>query len=229
MDTFEFNKIAGAILFVLLIIVGIGTVGDILVSPKQLYEPVYHVDVPDAEGAAATAAAPAEVEVAPIAVRLASADVEDGMKEARKCAACHTFEQGGANKVGPNLWDVVGHETAHLDNFSYSDSLASLGATWSFEALDEFLADPKAYVPGTKMAFAGVKNPDRRADLIAYMRSLSESPVPLPEPAPAAAEPAAAEPASGDGAAQPATEDKAMPATDGTDPTPPVEQEPAKD
>ena len=223
MDTFEFNKIAGAVLFVLLIIVGIGTVGDILVSPKQLYEPVYHVDVPDAEGAAATAAAPAEPEVEPISVRLASADVEDGMREEKRCPPCHTFEQGGANKVGPNLWNVVGGKTAHLDNFSYSDSLASLGATWSFEALDEFLADPKAYVPGTKMAFAGVKNPDRRADLIAYMRSLSESPVPLPEP-----EPAAAEPSSGDGAEQPAADDKAMPATDGNDPAPPVEQEPAK-
>ena len=182
MDTFEFNKIAGAVLFVLLIIVGTGTVGDILVSPKELYEPVYKVEVPDAEEGAATAAAPAEPEMAPIPVRLASADVEDGMKEARKCAACHTFEQGGANKVGPNLWNVVGNKTAHMDGFAYSDSLAGLGSTWSFEALDEFLADPKAYVPGTKMAFAGIKNPGKRADLIAYLRTLSENPVALPEP-----------------------------------------------
>ena len=207
MDTFEFNKIAGAVLFVLLIIVGIGTVGDILVSPRELYEPVYKVELPDAEEGAATAAAPAAPEMAPIPVRLAEADVEQGMKEARKCAACHTFDQGGAHKVGPNLWNVVGHETAHADDFNYSESLAGLGANWTFEALDAFLSDPKSYVPGTKMAFAGIKNPQDRADVIAYMRSLSESPVPLPEvEQPAAAEPAAAE--------QPAAEGQQPPAAD---------------
>lgn len=205
MDTFEFNKIAGAVLFVLLIIVGIGTIGDILVSPKQLYEPVYKVDVPDAEAGHATAAAPAAPEVAPIPVRLADASVEDGMKEAKKCAACHSFDQGGPNKVGPNLWGVVGGPTAHRDDFTYSESLAGMGATWSFEALDHFLADPKAYVPGTKMAFAGVKNPQKRADVIAYLRSLSESPVPLPEVTAADAAPAA------DG-----TMEKAAPAEHGT-------------
>lgn len=231
MDTFEFNKIAGAVLFVLLIIVGIGTIGDILVSPKQLYEPVYKVDVPDAEAGHATAAAPAEAEVAPIPVRLATADVEDGMKEAKKCAACHSFEQGGPNKVGPNLWNVVGGPTAHRDDFTYSESMAAMGATWSFEALDEFLANPKAYVPGTKMAFAGVKNPQKRADLVAYLRSLSESPVPLPEvpaEAPATDAPAAETPA----AETPAAETPAKGGGMSDEVTPPVERdsaaEPAK-
>lgn len=176
MDTFEFNKMAGAVLFVLLVIVGIGTIGDILVNPKSILEPAYRVEVPDAEEGAAVAAAPAAPEVVPIPVRLANANIETGMREARKCAACHTFDQGGANRVGPNLWDVVGNKTAHLDNFNYSNTLAELGATWSYEALDEFIANPRAYLPGTSMAFAGIRNPQDRADLIAYMRSLSEDP-----------------------------------------------------
>jgi len=193
MDTFEFNKMAGAVLFVLLVIVGIGTIGDILVNPKSILEPAYRVEVPDAEEAGAVAAAPAAPEVVPIPVRLAQADIETGIREARKCAACHTFEQGGANRVGPNLWDVVGHQTAHLDNFNYSASLAQLGATWSYEALDEFLANPRAYLPGTSMAFAGIRNHQDRADLIAYMRSLSDDPKPLPEVEQVSEEPAASD------------------------------------
>lgn len=203
MDTFEFNKMAGAVLFVLLVIVGIGTIGDMLVNPKSILEPAYRVVVPDAEEGAAVAAAPAAPEVVPIPVRLANANLETGVREARKCAACHTFDQGGANRVGPNLWDVVGNKTAHLDNFNYSNTLAQLGATWSYEALDEFIANPRAYLPGTSMAFAGIRNPQDRADLIAYMRSLSDDPKPLPEVVEVADEPAAdaTEEGAGEGAA----------------------------
>ncbi len=116
-----------------------------------------------------------------ILAMIASADPADGEKATRKCAACHSFDEGGPNKIGPNLWDLVAKPIAGKEGYKYSDALGSRsGETWSYEALDGYLENPKGWAPGTKMSFAGVKKPEQRADLIAYLRSLSGSPAPLP-------------------------------------------------
>jgi len=123
-----------------------------------------------------TAAAPA----ASLPDLLKAANPADGEKIAGKCKACHDLSKGGPNKIGPNLWDIVGNKQAHLDNFSYSDAIKSLGGQWTFENLDKFLTKPKDYAPGTKMTFPGLPKAEDRAALLAYLRTLSDSPKPLP-------------------------------------------------
>ncbi|MGH6959685.1 MAG: c-type cytochrome, partial [Dongiaceae bacterium] len=133
-------------------------------------------------GAAATTPAGTQTAAAggSLSDLLKAADPAAGEKVAAKCKACHDFSKGGPNKVGPNLWDIVGAKQAHLDNFNYSDAVKKLGKQWTYEELDKFLTTPKDYAPGTKMAFPGLKKPEDRAALIAYMRTLSDSPKPLP-------------------------------------------------
>ena len=111
---------------------------------------------------------------------LAAADAGAGKKVFKKCKACHSADKSGAHKVGPNLWDVVGRAKAGAQGYKFSGVLAGLGGTWTFEDLDAFLAKPKAFAPGTKMTFNGVKKAADRAAVIAYLRSLSDSPKPLP-------------------------------------------------
>lgn len=181
MDSFELNKMIGAVLFCLLIIMGVNQFGNILVSPKKLAEPAYKIEVAEeAPKGGAGAAAKQEEADPPIATLLASANADAGKKAFSKCAACHTPDKGGAAKVGPNLYDIVGAPKGHMDGFSYSDGLKKTGGEWSYESLYAFLKSPKAYAPGTKMAYAGSKSAKERADLIAYLRSLSDNPKPLP-------------------------------------------------
>ncbi len=111
---------------------------------------------------------------------LAAADADKGKKVARKCTTCHTFEEGGKNKVGPNLWNIVGSKPAHAAGFSFSGAITGLSDPWSFENLDAFIQNPKGYAKGTKMAYGGIKKAADRADLLAYMRTMASSPVPLP-------------------------------------------------
>jgi cytochrome c len=153
-----------------------------LIKPHALEKNVYVVEGVGAPAAASGGSAPApDAPIEPIAPLLASADVTAGAAAAKKCAACHGFDKGGANKVGPNLWDVVGGKHAHSATFAYSDALKKMAdQDWSYEELNKFLANPKAYAPGTKMSFAGIKKAEERAQIIAYMRSLSDAPKPLP-------------------------------------------------
>jgi cytochrome c len=143
-------------------------------------------------------------------VLLAQASPEEGEAEARKCVACHSFEPGGPSKIGPPLWDVVGRDIASVEGFAYSDALLAKEGEWTFEALDEFIADPRGWAPGTKMAFAGIKDPGARADVLVYLRTLADEPVPLPE----VAEAAAAEGGETEAAAEPAAEAKGEQAAD---------------
>jgi cytochrome c len=174
----EANKIAGAVFGTLLFVVGINIVAGGLFTPKRPAIPGYDLPVPEvaAGGGGAQAAAQAE----PLPVLLAKADPAKGQAAARKCASCHTFESGGANKVGPNLYGVVGRPVASHGGFNYSAALKSKGGEWSYEALDAFVHAPKQAVPGTIMAFAGVGQAQERADLLVYLRTLAASPAPLP-------------------------------------------------
>jgi cytochrome c len=189
MSTIQIEKYIGAFLGAMLLALGTNFIAQVIYRggehPSES-KPVYVVKGAAPAGeAAGEAAAP---KVAPIAARLAEADAGAGEKVFKKCAVCHTIESGGANKIGPNLWGVVGADKAHRSDFAYSDALKGLGGTWDFAALDSFLTDPKAFAPGTKMSFAGLSDPAERADVILYLRGQSDAPVPLPEPPSASAE-----------------------------------------
>ena len=177
MLSIEANKFAGAVLLAVFTATSINILVDGIYQPGEGHkprpvEPSTTTEVDEAVE---------EAEPVPLAVLLASADPEKGKKAVKRCAACHDFTPGGPDKVGPNLWAVLGAEQAARDGFAYSPALSGLGGTWTYEAMDAFLTNPKAYAPGTKMAFKGLKKPASRADLIAYLRELSDSPMPLPD------------------------------------------------
>ncbi len=187
MDSFEWNKIAGAVLFALLLAVGLSIVSEM----------IFHTDAPETPGYVIAVAeegeAPGEAMASePIGVLLASADAGAGETAARKCVACHTFGEGEPNRVGPNLWGVVMSPIAAHEGYQYSDAMeafAEEAETWDYEHLAGYLYDPTGVVPGTKMAFPGIRNDAERANVIAYLRTLSDSPAPLPEPEAAEAAP----------------------------------------
>ena len=173
----------------------------------------FHGEAPEKEGFAVAAEAGGEAGAAaavPIATLLATADVAKGEAVFKKCAACHTVAQGGPNGIGPNLWAAMGKPHGHVAGFSYSDALKSVPGNWDFEGMDKWLANPKKYAPGTKMTFAGLGNPEERANLIAYLNAQGSN-LPLPPPPAADAAAPAADAATGEATAAPAA-DAAAPA-----------------
>ena len=188
MSSLELNKIAGAILVGGMVALVSGILADRLVEPEPLETGAVVVAGTEPEGETAPPAKE-EAGVEPVSPLLAAADVAAGAKISGRCTACHTFDQGGANKVGPNLWNIVGAPKGHIEGFSYSNAIAEMEGNWTYEDLNAFLASPREYAPGTKMTFAGLKSVQDRANLIAWLRTLSDNPQPLPEPT-AAAEPA---------------------------------------
>ena len=173
----------------------------------------FHAEAPEKEGFAVAAEAGGEAGGAaavPIATLLATADVAKGEAVFKKCAACHTIAQGGPNGIGPNLWAALGKPHGHVEGFSYSDALKSVPGNWDFEGMDKWLANPKKYAPGTKMTFAGLGNPEERANLIAYLNAQGSN-LPLPTPPAADAAAPAADAATVEAAAAPAA-DAAAPA-----------------
>jgi cytochrome c len=181
MSSFELNKIAAAVLVAGIVLMVAGFLSQGLVKPHQLEKNVLVVEGVDQPVAATASAEPAAAAIEPVSALLAAADVKAGEAVAKRCAACHTFDKGGANRVGPNLWGIVGNHHAHADGFAYSDAIKGMkDKPWSYEELNHFIANPKAYAPGTKMAFAGIRKTEERAQLIAYLRSLADTPVPLP-------------------------------------------------
>lgn len=152
----------------------------------------------------------------PIGNMMATADMTKGEAIFKKCTACHTIAQGGANGIGPNLWATVGKPLGSHAGFAYSDALKSKGGTWTFEALNEWLTNPKKYAPGNKMTFAGLGNPEERAALLLYLNSQGSN-LPLPSPVEAAVADAAADEAAAAAGTAPAA-DAAAPAADAAAP-----------
>ncbi len=194
MDTFEINKIAGAVLGSLLLAMGLGVIGQLIFTHGPLLKPGFDLPVP-AEAAAGGEGGGAPAPVAPIAERLAKADVAKGQANTKACQACHNFDKGAGAKVGPDLYGVVDRPKGSIAGFAYSDGMKAKGGDWTFDDLDHFLTSPKAFVSGTKMAFAGEPDPQKRADIIDYLHTLSDNPVALPAVAQEPANAPAKEPA----------------------------------
>ena len=182
MNAYELNKIAGAILGTLTVILGVNAIAHGLFHEEKPEKPGYEVAVKDEKsGGDAAAAGGAGAGGGDFHALLASADPVKGEQVAKRCGACHSFGKGEAPKMGPNLYGVVGAKHAHEEGFAYSDPMKKSGGNWDFDSLNKWLENPKGYIPGTTMAFAGIKSPQERADLVAYMNKNSDSPQPLPK------------------------------------------------
>jgi cytochrome c len=180
MDSFEVNKILGAVLGTCLGLLSINIAAGAIFAPTKPAKPGYEIVVPEK----APSGQPAEPQKQePIEQLLANADVGRGENAAKKCQACHTFNKGGRNLVGPNLWGVIGRPKASEAGFNYSAALKAKGGTWAIDDLNQFINNPRGYIPGTNMTFAGIQRGGERADVIAYLNSLSDNPAPLPKAA----------------------------------------------
>ncbi len=182
MDSFYFNKVAGAVLASLLLMVGLRTGIDMFYPKGDENLSKGTIVVTSAPIAAEPhAAAASGKQEPPVATLLSKANVDAGQTAMRQCATCHGWTKGGGNKIGPNLYDIVGRDIGKGAGFSFSAALAQKGGKWTFEELYEWRKSPKAFAPGNKMAFTGVKDPQERANIIAYLDKQSDKPVPLPQ------------------------------------------------
>lgn len=181
----RFNTISGWVLFAGIIALGSSIVaGEVFHSerPEEMGYPIEGVEV---EGESAEAEKP-------IACFAQAADAAAGEQVFKKCAACHNADPGGANALGPALYGVMGNPVAAHPGFAFSDALKGVGGTWTWDAMSDWLANPKGFAPGTKMTFAGLSKPEDRANLIAFLNSRDTSPAPAPAASPELCDPAAA-------------------------------------
>ena len=180
MDSFELNKIIGAVLLVALLVIGIGKVSNLVFKVNKPEKSNYKVEL-DVETAETKGdEEPVQREIVDIAALLSTGDLAHGEKVFKKCSACHSIKSGGGNKIGPALYNVVGRKVGVLDDYKYSKALAEYNKNWSFEELNGFLLKPKDWIKGTKMAYAGLRKEKDRASVILYLNKYSDSPLPLP-------------------------------------------------
>ena len=179
MDSFELNKIIAAVLLVALLIIGIGKISDIVFHVEKPETPGYAVDVEQTIVASTTNSKMVEEKI-DIAALLAMGDLAVGEKVFKKCAACHSIVKGGANKIGPALYNVVGRKIGGVTDYKYSKALTEYGKEWNFKELNGFLIKPTNWIKGTKMAYAGLRKEKDRASVIKYLNQSSDNPLPLP-------------------------------------------------
>ena len=181
MDTFELNKIAGSVLAALLLIFGSKTVLDIVSHEHKSEKPGWALPITEISSSPAAEAPAAPFKAGDVLALLAKANPDNGQDTFKRCAQCHTQDKGGRNLVGPNLWGVVGRKVGTAAGFPYSEAMKTHGGEWTWEQLATYLHDPRAAVPGNKMAFVGVKDNAELADLLVYLRKLGDQPAPLPK------------------------------------------------
>lgn len=221
MDSYEFNKIAGWVLAAAIAVLGLSILTGFFFPVHHPETTAYEVQGVEEEGAGAGGADAKE----PISVYLQTASAAKGEAQFRKCAACHTIEKGGASGIGPNIYGILGAQHAHIASFNYSSAMAETkGETWNWDSMSDWIENPRAYIPGNKMSFAGIGRPQDRADLLLYLNNNSDNPLPIPAP-PAPEEEAVADNAEAgpDAEATEAAdggEATVSPETDSTEPTP---------
>lgn len=192
MSEFEFNKIFAAILIAGITAMFAGFIAEQVFHGHELEKNAVEIE----GGAVASAGGPAKPDAPePVMHLIATADIAKGEKLSKACAACHSFDKGGVSKVGPNLWNIVGGPKAHMAGFDYSSAIVEHGGQWDYDELNHFLWKPKKLISGTKMNYIGLKKPEDRAAMIAWLRSLGSTSYALPSDAAIAAEQAAFAPA----------------------------------
>jgi len=179
MDSFEINKIIAAILMVALLVVGLGKLSETIFYVKKPEISGYGIQVENASTDSSNTE-PAVVEKIDIVALMSLGDVANGEKIFKKCAACHSINKGGGNKIGPALYNVVGRKAGGIEDYKYSKALIEHNKEWTFEELNSYLIKPSSYIKGTKMAFAGLKNEEDRASVIKYLNQNSDAPITLP-------------------------------------------------
>ena len=179
MDSFELNKIIAAILMVALLVIGLGKIADEVFHVKKPKNPGYQVEVEN-QLTSKNSQAVEVIEKIDIAAVMSLGDIANGEKIFKKCAACHSINKGGKNKIGPALYNVVGRAVGGVNDYKYSKALASYGKEWTFEELNGFLTKPSSYLKGTKMSYAGLRKEKDRASVIKYLNQNSDSPKQLP-------------------------------------------------
>jgi cytochrome c len=180
MDSFELNKIIAAVLITALIVIGINKIGDSIFyveKPKQSAYKIEGVELVSSTGIIADVKEVVQLNIREI---LALGDTAHGEKVFKKCSACHMIASGGKNMIGPNLWSVIGRTAGSVSDYKYSKAMVAYGKEWTFEEMNSYLIKPRAYIKGTKMAFAGLRKEKDRASVILFMNSKSSSPKPLP-------------------------------------------------
>ena len=204
MDSWEWNKIAGAVLGTIIFVMVVGIIADTVYTVPTPTKPGYVVQGVET-ASTSTSSEPAKPQYGPLpdfAKAIPAADIKKGEKISQRCAQCHDWAKGGPNKIGPNLWNIVGNKRGEDRNgYDFSSAMKAKGGEWTYAELFRFLKQPQVYIPGTKMTFAGLPSRQDRLDIIAYMRTWADTPFPLPPPE-------AAKPASDTGAKGAAPADK---------------------
>ena len=181
MSGLEVNKILASIIVALILIGLISFLADLIVNNKnEVAENAYLIEIEEDDLSNNIASTKSEILAEPIEMFLSNASFEKGEKIFKKCSACHTHKKDGENKVGPNLWNIINKPKGKSAGFNYSKELAEFGGVWTYEEMNQFLYKPKEYIKGTKMNFSGLKKVDDRANLILYLRKLSDNPAILP-------------------------------------------------
>tara|TARA_B100001175_G_scaffold292113_1_gene277727 strand:+ start:372 stop:899 length:528 start_codon:yes stop_codon:yes gene_type:complete len=175
MNSFEINKIITAILVTILVVFGIGKISDLIFDKDDKNIVAYKVEAP--EGSADQASTESSIDISAL---LAMGDISHGEKQFKKCKACHSIKQGGGNKIGPKLWNVMFRSAGSITDYKYSKALSSYNKEWNWEEMNGFLIKPSKWIPNNKMGFAGLKSEKDRASVLLYLNQNSDSPKPLP-------------------------------------------------